>query len=108
MCDWNNNGKYDMQDAFISYHIHRSISGNKQNQSSSGDELTVVATVLLVVGIMLVIGMFISACEPKCAMSRCDNNAKDGSRYCYLHDLSYRTYGNPDYHEVYRRAQSSR
>ena len=37
MCDWNNNGEYDMQDAFISYHIHRSISGNKQNQSSSGD-----------------------------------------------------------------------
>ena len=36
MFDWNNNGKYDMQDAFINYHIHRSIFGNKQNQSSSG------------------------------------------------------------------------
>ena len=29
MCDWNNNGKYDMEDAFISYHIQKSISGNK-------------------------------------------------------------------------------
>ena len=51
MRDWNNNGEYDMQDAFISYHIHRSISGNKQKQSSSGDGgdvLTVVAVVLLI------------------------------------------------------------
>ena len=57
MCDWNNNGKYDMQDAFIDYHIHRSISGNKQNQSSSGDGrvvLTVVAVALLVLGILMI------------------------------------------------------
>lgn len=57
MCDWNNNGKYDMQDAFISYHIHRSISGNKQDQSSSangGDILTVIAVVLLVLGILMI------------------------------------------------------
>lgn len=57
MCDWNNNGKYDMQDAFINYHIHRSISGNKQNQSNSGDSgdvLTVVAVVLLIFGILLI------------------------------------------------------
>ncbi len=57
MCDWNNNGEYDMQDAFIGYHIHRSISGNKQNQSSSGDGgdvLTVVAVALLVLGILMI------------------------------------------------------
>lgn len=57
MCDWNNNGKYDIQDAFISYHIHRSISGNKQNQSSSrdsGDVLTVVGVVLLILGILMI------------------------------------------------------
>lgn len=57
MCDWNNNGKYDMEDAFISYHIHRSISGNKQNQSGSGDGgaiLTVIAVVLLILGILLI------------------------------------------------------
>lgn len=56
MCDWNNNGEYDMQDAFINYHIHRSISGNKQNQSSSGDSgdvLTVVAMGLLILGIFI-------------------------------------------------------
>lgn len=58
MRDWNNNGEYDMQDAFISYHIHRSISGNKQNQSSSGDGgdvLTVVAVVLLILGILMIL-----------------------------------------------------
>ena len=37
MCDWNNNGKYDMHDTFISYHIHRSISGDSQNHNSSGN-----------------------------------------------------------------------
>ena len=58
MRDWNNNGEYDMQDAFISYHIHRSITGNKQNQSSSGDSgdvLTVVAVVLLILGILVIL-----------------------------------------------------
>lgn len=57
MCDWNNNGEHDMQDAFISYHIYKSISGNKQNQSSSGnskDVLTVVAVVLLILGILMI------------------------------------------------------
>ena len=58
MCDWNNNGRYDMQDAFINYHINRSISGNKQHQSSTGDDgdvLTVVAVVLLVLGILMIL-----------------------------------------------------
>lgn len=57
MCDWNNNGEYDMQDAFISYHIHKSISGNKQDQSSSGDSgdvITVIGAVLLIFGILMI------------------------------------------------------
>jgi len=57
MCDWNNNGKYDMQDAFISYHIHRSISGDSQKHNSSGnggDVLVVVAVVLLILGIFII------------------------------------------------------
>lgn len=54
MCDWNNTGEYDMQDAFINYHIHRTISGNKQNQSSSGDSGDVqVAVMLLILGIFI-------------------------------------------------------
>ena len=57
MCDWNNNGEYDAQDAFISYHIHKSISGNKESRGDSGnfgDVLTVVAIVLLVFGILMI------------------------------------------------------
>ena len=58
MCDWNNNGRYDMQDAFINYHIHRSISGNKSNVSNSdtdGDAvLTVIAVGLLILGILII------------------------------------------------------
>lgn len=57
MCDWNNNGEYDMQDAFINYHIHRSISGNQQNQNSSGDGgdvLVVIGIVLLILGILMI------------------------------------------------------
>ena len=57
MCDWNNNGEYDMQDAFISYHIHKSISGNKESQNNSGDGgdvLAVVGVVLLIFGILMI------------------------------------------------------
>lgn len=58
MCDWNNNGKYDMEDAFINYHIHRSISGNNQRQSSSPEDtqavIVFVAIILLVLGILII------------------------------------------------------
>lgn len=73
---------------------------------NNSNEISTGAALLMTLGIMLVIGMIISAGEPKCSMSRCDNDAKDGSRYCYLHDLSYRTYGNPDYNAVYKNSKS--
>lgn len=74
---------------------------------NNSNEISTGVALLFTLGIMLLIGMIISAGEPKCSMSGCDNDAKDGSRYCYLHDLSYRTYGNPDYHEVYRNNKSN-
>lgn len=58
MCDWNNNGKYDMQDAFINYHICKSIFGNKQNSNEpvdGGAVLTVIGVVLLIFGILMII-----------------------------------------------------
>lgn len=73
---------------------------------NNSNEISTGAALLMTLGIMLVIGMIISAGEPKCSMSSCDNDAKDGSRYCYLHDLSYRTYGNPDYNAVYKNSKS--
>ena len=74
---------------------------------NNSNEISTGAALLMTLVIMLVIGMIISAGEPKCSMSSCDNDAKDGSRYCYLHDLSYRTYGNLDYHEVYKNSKSN-
>lgn len=73
---------------------------------SNSNEISTGAAILIVVGVLLVIGMIISAFEPKCSMSGCDNKAKEGSSYCHLHDMSYRSYGNPDYHEVYKNSQS--
>lgn len=57
MCDWNNNGKYDMQDSFIDYHIYKSVSENKQSRNSSGDSgavVTVIGVVLLILGILMI------------------------------------------------------
>ena len=75
---------------------------NNSNEMSTG------AALLLTIGIMLFIGFIISASKPECSMSRCDNDAKEDSRYCYLHDLSYRTYGNPDYNAVYENSQKKK
>lgn len=58
MCDWNNNGKYDMQDAFIDYHIYNSISGNMQSENSSeddGDLMVLIGIVLLIFGIIMIL-----------------------------------------------------
>lgn len=56
MCDWNNNGRFDMEDAFINYHIHRSISNNTTPAEDSGsgkDVMVVIGVVLLVLGILI-------------------------------------------------------
>lgn len=64
-------------------------------------------SVFVIVAVILLIVIAIPS-EPKCSMGGCDNEAKDGSSYCYLHDLSYRSYGNPDYHEVYENSKKNR
>ena len=64
-------------------------------------------SVFIIVAVILLIVIAIPS-EPKCSMSSCDNDAKDGSSYCYLHELSYRSYGNPDYNEVYENSKKNR
>lgn len=44
-------------------------------------------------------------CRKKCSMPDCRNERAEGSEYCYLHDLSNRVYGNPDYNEVYEQSR---
>ena len=38
-------------------------------------------------------------------MGGCGKERTSGSQYCVLHDLSYRSYGNPDYNAVYKQSQ---
>lgn len=54
---------------------------------------------------MLFIGFCISCSKPKCVMGGCGKERTAGSQYCVLHDLSYRSYGNPDYNAVYKQSQ---
>lgn len=74
----------------------------------NSNEMSTGAAFLLTIGIMLFIGMIISASEPKCRMSGCDRDAREGESYCYLHEMSYRSYGNPDYNAVYKQSQENR
>ena len=73
--------------------------GNNSNTISTGK------AIILTVLILIFIGWIFSLFEPKCAMSGCKNEVKDGSKYCYLHDMSYRYYGNPDYNAVYEKSK---
>ena len=75
---------------------------NDSNEVSTG------AALLLTIGTMIVIGLIISAFRPKCSMSGCDKNVSKGDKYCVLHEMSYRSYGNPDYNEVYENSQKNR
>lgn len=59
--------------------------GNPTNSGvSSGTDL--LAKILLVIGIILIIGIVSDALTPKCTASGCDNDRREGSSYCYLHD----------------------
>ena len=74
------------------------------NRKSGGTGLAI----LLTVGLMLFIGFCINSNKPKCAMGGCNKERTTDSQYCVLHDLSYRSYGNPDYNAVYKQSQEKR
>ena len=56
------------------------------NRNSNG--MSTGMAILCTLGILLFIGWLIDLGTPKCIKSGCDNDAKDGSSYCYLHDNS--------------------
>ena len=56
------------------------------NRNSNG--MSTGKALLCTLGILLFIGWMIDLGTPKCIKSGCDNDAKDGSSYCYLHDNS--------------------
>ncbi len=47
--------------------------------------------IAIVVGFLIIVGL-IHLATPECRMSGCDFDAQEGSRYCYAHDTSHRTY----------------
>lgn len=59
--------------------------GNSTNSGvSNGTDF--LAKILLVIGILLIIAIMFDAFTPKCIASGCDNDRREGSSYCYLHD----------------------
>ena len=62
--------------------------------------------IFMTVAIIVVTGWFLSLFGPVCAMPGCNEECTNGSRYCFLHDMSYRTYGNPDFHSIYQKNHS--
>lgn len=56
----------------------------RKNSNGMSTGMAVVCTL----GILLSIGWMIDLGTPKCMKIGCDNDAKDGSSYCYLHSIS--------------------
>ena len=56
------------------------------NKNSNG--MSTGMAILCALGILLFVGWIIDLGTPKCIKSGCDNDAKEGSSYCYLHDNS--------------------
>ena len=56
------------------------------NRNANG--MSTLMAILCTLGILLFIGWMIDLGTPKCIKSGCDNDAKDGSSYCYIHDNS--------------------
>lgn len=63
--------------------------------SKNSNGMSTGMAILCTLGILLFIGWIIDLGTPKCSKSGCDNDAKEGSNYCYLHDsrnYRYRSY----------------
>ena len=76
------------------------------NRNSNG--MSTGMALLCTLGILLFIGWMIDLGTPKCIKSGCDNDAKDGSSYCYLHDNStYRYKSSTSYSESSNSSGSS-
>lgn len=57
MFDWNKNGEYDTQDAFIDYQIFNAVSQKELYEAGSGDGMGMLSLVgigLLIFGIIII------------------------------------------------------
>lgn len=71
-----------------------------------GDNTSTIAAVCLIIGLLVIAGIIFS--EPKCCMSGCKEEVTEGSKYCYLHDLSDRVYGTPDFDSLRKNNEQSK
>lgn len=62
--------------------------------SRNTDRMSTGIAILCTVGILLFIGWLIDLGTPKCSKSGCDNDAKEGSKFCWLHDNTSYSYKN--------------
>lgn len=60
----------------------------KDNPNNSGvsNTTTALAKILLIIGVILLLGILVDCFTPKCIYGGCDNDRREGSNYCYLHD----------------------
>ena len=65
--------------------------------SKNSNGMSTGMALLCTLGILLFIGWIIDLGTPKCIKSGCDNDAKKGSSYCYVHDNSYYRYKSSGY-----------
>ena len=77
------------------------------NRNSNG--MSTGMAILITVGVLLMAGFIMDACTPKCIKSGCNNDAKKGSSYCYLHDHSSYSYksGSSSYSGSFKSSSSS-
>lgn len=62
------------------------MEGTIMNRNSNG--MSTGMALICTIGIVLFIAWINALGTPKCNKSGCDNDAKEGSSYCYLHDNS--------------------
>lgn len=86
--DWNRDGKKDAADDFIEFNIMKSMSkessGNNYSYGHSGGTSN-FWTVVMLLGVIVIMGVILDACQTKCAYPGCTNEPAEGSDYCYLH-----------------------
>ena len=60
--------------------------------NKKSDGMSTGIAILCTIGMLLFIGWLIDLGTPKCSKSGCDNDAKEGSKYCWLHDNASYSY----------------
>ena len=85
--DWNMDGKNDLEDDLLEYHIYEECTKNTQNGSvSSGGIGDAIATIVGIIIALAIAAAVINACDRNvCDYPGCDDTVMKGSDYCWTH-----------------------